>query len=356
MEGRFADYFNLGVKLSNQGDKHGAIKAWTSALQLNPCNQHAYYYRGVAKFSIADYKGAIDDLIRSIRIVPEYLNAHRQLSIIYNKLSNNVDNQPVSYNTAIDYYNLGILKFNLGEYQTAIIFFNQALGIKSDLADAYYHRGNCYHKLRFKDTAITDFQTAARILCENNQVQELSKWQPFELGESKRKEAISYLLPYLEKKRTYDEKRLAASAIKKLATSFRNIPDVAISLLLDNLNDSAPQVRQYTLKALSVIDIKSFAIPKIQLIAQNDSKYYNRNIAKAILENISSVSNHELGYPHKTELDNNHFLKQDSYDYEEFDSYLEQDYFDQEFDDRFDDRSMDYGYLDDLSNPEEYLY
>ena len=79
-------------------------------------------------------------------------------------------------------------------------------------------------------------------------------------------------------------KRLAASAISKLTKNFKESCVLAVPYLLANLSHSMPQVRQYTLKSFNLLDLFTFDISNIELIAANDPKEYNRKEAKIILE------------------------------------------------------------------------
>ena len=346
----FARFFNLGVDLLHKGDKQGAIIAWNEALSLNPNNSHVYYYRGVTKAEIEDYDGAVEDLNQALRISPQYLNAKRKLEKIYHHLSQDVFTP--QGNDPLPHYQRGIFRLQFQEYEEAIKEFNQSLQISHDFAPAYYNRGKSFHKLKKDNEAIKDFQIAAKLFCENDQSEKLAVWNPFELGESNREEAIFYLITYLSKTNSYDDKRLAASAIRKLAISFKNIPDIAINLLLDNLTHPAPQVRQYVLKALTVINLPSYVIPNIEIIAKNDPKVYNRKIAEDILQKLKAIPHQRFPNHNKFEPDHIHSVEEAHVDSEEFSHSWNQEYFSEQAYDT----SMDYGYLDDLSNLEDYLY
>lgn len=202
------------------------------------------------------------------------------------KLSSPTDNdtQLIKLKKATAHYQNGITKLQLKEYKQAIAEFNYALQIYPNYSEAYYYRGKSQHKLNDKGSAIADFQTAAKLFCENNLVDEMANWTVFELGESNREEAIDYLLQYFDANSSPDEKRLAASAINKLAKSFKTSCEIAIPHLLKNLSEPAPQVRQYILKALDAISLPDDAILQIKEIAENDDKDYNRNLAQRILK------------------------------------------------------------------------
>ncbi|BAY97090.1 hypothetical protein NIES37_10270 [Tolypothrix tenuis PCC 7101] len=349
----FVRAFNRGVDFLQNGDKAGAILAFSEAISINPDNAYAYYNRGKTKAELQDYDGAIQDLSQTLHLEPKFSNAKYQIGKIYQ----HIDGQqlsPPGHPVQLDLrkYENGLRKLQFQEYEEAIKEFNQVLHINSNFAPAFYNRGKSFHKLKKNEEAAKDFQIAAKLFCENDQSEKLAVWNPFELGESNREEAITYLIPYLSRKSSYDGKRLAASAMRKLAMRFSNIPDLAIELLLDNLTYPAPQVRQYVLKALAVIKLPSNAIAIIEKIANNDPQEYNRTVANNILQEFRANSNKPLQKQNKDKLDNIEALEQAYLDSEEFDDFWNQESFYKEDYDT----SMDYGYLSDLSNPENYLY
>jgi hypothetical protein len=111
---------------------------------------------------------------------------------------------------------------------------------------------------------------------------ELSKMTPYELGETGRSEAIPYLDRYLQVGSSA-EKRLAASAIRKLTPAYKDQCEHTVPYLINCLSDEAPQVRQYSLKALLPFQIPKHLIPEIQRIFHSDDKDYNRKVAEKIL-------------------------------------------------------------------------
>jgi len=285
----FVTYFNLGVDCRKRGDKHGAIKAWTEALSINPNNPYAYYDRGVTKAELGDYIGALEDFNQAIHIHPRYANAYLQRDKVRRKLLEDNNTFLINFEDAFKFCQFGKYLLHNKDYKEAIKNFDQALQLNPNIAEAYYNRAKSRYKLKDRQGAIEDFQQAAKLLCDDNKIETLAKWTPFELGESNRKEAISYLIGYLAGNSSYDQRRLAASAIQKLAKIFPNDCQSAIPYLLDNLSNSAPQLRQYVLKALNLLSLPDSAITKIAAIAEKDSKKYNREIAQAILNKITPI-------------------------------------------------------------------
>jgi tetratricopeptide (TPR) repeat protein len=287
----FAAHFNLGVDCRKRGDKQGAINAWTEALRIEPHNAHAYYDRGLTKAEVGDYNSALEDFNQAIAINPKYSNAYFQRDKVLQKLLDGSQTLPINSEKALICYQRGKVHLHFNEYKEAIKDFNEALQLNPHFAEAYYNRGKSRHQLKDQEGAIEDFQKAAQIFCDKNQVKKLAEWTPFELGESNKEEAILYLIQYLSWSSPYDQKRLAASGIQKLAKSFPNSCGLAIPHLLDNLSDLAPQVRQYALKALNLLNLPNSAVSKIRVIAEEDQKEYNRRIAQSLLNKMKTIEN-----------------------------------------------------------------
>ncbi len=112
---------------------------------------------------------------------------------------------------------------------------------------------------------------------------QFEKMTPYELGETGQDEAIPFLIKYL-RHGTSNEKKLAASGIKKLAKLKFDVVD-ALPDLINNTSNDSPQTRHYSLSALQYIPLDINSLKKIELIAQNDEKDYNRKIAKYLLAN-----------------------------------------------------------------------
>lgn len=114
-------------------------------------------------------------------------------------------------------------------------------------------------------------------------MKKLMDMSPYQLGESGREEAIKYLIMYLSKGKPND-KRLAASAIGKLALRYKESCNKAIPFLIENLSHSHGQVRQYTLKALTKLTVPRKYYSLIKNLSQKDPAEYNRRAALQLLE------------------------------------------------------------------------
>jgi tetratricopeptide (TPR) repeat protein len=133
------DYFASAAQKYQQGDYRGALADYNRAIKINPKNANAYYNRGLLKATkLQDDRGALTDYNRAIQLKPTY---------------------DVAYN------NRGNLKADkLKDFQGALADYNRAIKLKPRNAEAYYNRGVLKHTF-LQDLAggIADMQQAAKL-------------------------------------------------------------------------------------------------------------------------------------------------------------------------------------------------
>lgn len=112
---------------------------------------------------------------------------------------------------------------------------------------------------------------------------------PYELGLSDSPDAIPHLIWYLKHGRT-NEKRLAASAIRKLAPKYSAECQATLQPLVACLDDPGPQVRQYILKALLRLRLPPDTLERIRTVQTNDDRVYNRDLAAIILNKYARTT------------------------------------------------------------------
>jgi protein O-mannosyl-transferase len=117
-------------------------KVWASGIVLfddvvkkNPTIGHAYWARGVGKFDMNDYKGALEDYTDAI-------NHNYQFPVAYN-------------NKANCYYMLDSLPQALAGY-------NQAIKVFDKYAMAYYNRGTAKQKMKDYNGSIDDYMLSIK--------------------------------------------------------------------------------------------------------------------------------------------------------------------------------------------------
>ena len=99
-----------------------------------------YFRWGWVKVELGDYKGAIADYDKVIRLKPDF---------------------------ALAYLNRGSAKGKLGQDSAAIADYDTAIRLQPDFADAYVSRGSTKALLGHYDTAIVDLDTAIRLKPED---------------------------------------------------------------------------------------------------------------------------------------------------------------------------------------------
>ncbi len=151
-------------------DYAGAIKDYTTAIQLKPDFVKAYNSRGVAKTELGQYFAAILDYDTAILFKPDYAEAYLNRGVAnfgWKKYFAAISD----YDTAIRlkpdyadaYLNRGNAKYRLGQDFAAIVDFDIAIRLKPDYADAYNNRGNAKYRLGQHTAAISDYDTAIRL-------------------------------------------------------------------------------------------------------------------------------------------------------------------------------------------------
>ncbi len=124
-----------------------SIKNLSVAIKASPNKFEPYFFRGLAKYSLGDFDGAISDFNKSIEINPYF-----------------------SYN----YQYRGICKSQIKQYSAALQDFSDAIHRGPNNADVYVNRGTTKLQLEMYEKAITDFDTAI-ILDSKNEMAFLNK-------------------------------------------------------------------------------------------------------------------------------------------------------------------------------------
>ena len=139
-----AEFYNKrGNEKYDAEDYKGAIKDYTKAIKINPQYSDAYNKRGNVKLDLNLYKEAIKDYTKAIKINPQYGDA---------------------------YYNRGLAKENLKDFEGAISDFTEAIEIYpkgEDAGDAYHGRGYAKEMLKDFEGAMKDYTKATKLIPED---------------------------------------------------------------------------------------------------------------------------------------------------------------------------------------------
>jgi tetratricopeptide (TPR) repeat protein len=129
-------YENRGIAKYNLEDYKGAIEDYTRAIKLNPNRAGTYYNRGIAKYNLEDYKGAIEDNDKAIELNPS---------------------------NAWTYNNRGNAKCGLGDYKEAIEDYTRAIELDPNERLFYSNRGNVKKRIGDMFGANEDFKKAEEL-------------------------------------------------------------------------------------------------------------------------------------------------------------------------------------------------
>jgi tetratricopeptide (TPR) repeat protein len=112
-----------------------AFTAFLAACTDKKAEAHKLVKSGIIKLYQSNYSEALDDFTKAAEYDPE--------------------------NPEI-WYNIGNVHMNLKDYQKAIEYYNKAIGIKEDYADAYYNRGLIKFYMGEPDLACDDWKIAEK--------------------------------------------------------------------------------------------------------------------------------------------------------------------------------------------------
>ena len=129
-------YSYRGIAKFSLGDYKGMLADYDKVIEINSRHAFAYNNRGLAKHELGDYAGAIIDYDRAIKINPQYATA---------------------------YNNRGNAKYELGDYAGAIANYDRAIALNPQYALAYRNRGVAKRYQGDKDGATSDLQQAWKI-------------------------------------------------------------------------------------------------------------------------------------------------------------------------------------------------
>lgn len=167
-------YLNWGNLYAEQRDQDNANKNYTRSvelssrlIQLNQDDADAYYYRGAARFRLADYRGAIEDATQAINHDTDYANAYLTRCQAHGLMGEHEqaigDCQKATEINPNYYAAFASLCNNLSnaeQHQAALDACTRALQINPNDSHAYNNRGVVWLRLQDYQSAINDYRQA----------------------------------------------------------------------------------------------------------------------------------------------------------------------------------------------------
>ena len=156
---------NVGNIYLRKGRVTDAIKEYQAALRINPKDAtthnnlgNAYTEQGRLGYAVSEYRQAIG-------LDPNFIDAYRGLALVYSKqerfslaistLKRAIIFAPEDANC---YYQIGEVYNQRDDYDQAISNYNKALKIQPNLTDAYFGLGVCYNKMGLVDDEISAYK------------------------------------------------------------------------------------------------------------------------------------------------------------------------------------------------------
>ena len=159
--------FYRGLENSNASEFKDAIKNYNKAIKLNPQNENIYNNRGLAYEKNGQLDEAIADFDKAIALNPQLTEAYNNRGLAYADKSQfgkaiTDYTQAIALNPdyAVAYNNRGLAYAKNEQLDEAIADFSKVIAINPNDAEAYYNRGNAYAENKQLDKAIADYTQA----------------------------------------------------------------------------------------------------------------------------------------------------------------------------------------------------
>ncbi len=137
-------HFTTGRNDAYSGNQTNALAEFSRAIEFNPQYRDAYFLRGVTKYCLKDYDGAILDFTKVVELGP----------------TNKVENGSA-------FVARGLCKFALKDYNGAMADYDEAIEIDTNNANAYNYRGLAQAALRDWHSANGDLNKAVETTPED---------------------------------------------------------------------------------------------------------------------------------------------------------------------------------------------
>ncbi len=168
--GLYDAYFYRGIAKFGLGDYTGAVGDFTETIRINPFFPLAYQYRGIAKDALHNYNSALNDFDKAISLDVNnsgLYSARALTKINIQNYSAAVEdlNKAIKLNSFIPefYIYRAVAKSGLKQYKSAIVDCNKAIAINQFDAQAFVRRGLIYFQQEDYDKAIRDYNHALKI-------------------------------------------------------------------------------------------------------------------------------------------------------------------------------------------------
>ena len=162
-------YINKAEMLYHSGKLKESLNIYQQIFKIDSANEDTYIKYGNVLNKLGKVDEAISAYQKSIEINPENSGAYKNLGYIYNnqgEFEEGIKCLRKSVEVNVDYevyINLAISYSKNKEYKQAVLFFDKAIKLDPNKAEAYVHKAYFYQSVKEIDKAITLFTKALEI-------------------------------------------------------------------------------------------------------------------------------------------------------------------------------------------------
>ena len=323
----------LGMSYASDSSWNKAVEVYNRSLALKPDNIELLYSLAIVYFKLNQWENAVEPLKSVISLSPQHARAHEVLGKVYVKLRQYTEAVDIlkkaielKPNAAGNYYELGNAHLNLKSYPEAIDFFNKAIQFgPPDFADPHFGLGTAYLRIGNREKSREEMQIYQRLqkeAADYERFTRLTRVDPNNLdgwtglaGVMMRQKKYKRVIPVFQKCIEIGNAQNApagaiASYYHGLSQAFINIryPKLALEPAQKAIQLLPTQDRFYnTLGSVYAMlgDVQNAISVFRKAVELNEEQpYYHLNLSKL----YKSIGNHKLGDQHYQAYE--HFLSQ----------------------------------------------
>lgn len=173
------DEFVKGNDFSLRKDYSQALKAYDTAIILDPQLAEAYNNRGIVKYDLEQYSAAIEDYSLAIKFKSNYAealnnrgNAYATIGQFQNAVQDLRAALKINDNSAATHNNLGSVHLSQKNFNEAVKEYTRAIQLYPSYAEAYYNRAVAYYSQGKLVSALNDLQKAINLNPQDNVAKE----------------------------------------------------------------------------------------------------------------------------------------------------------------------------------------
>ena len=165
------DVLSFRAKVALQEGRFAqAIEQFNVLAKLDTADCHAFFYRGIAKYNLGDYRGARSDFDRAIRLNPVFTDGYHYRAITENRFGRYDEalsdlERAMSLRPGMSglFFTRGVTYFLARRFEKSLEDFNFYISKEPDDASAYLNRGATHLFLKDTTSALEDYNKAIRL-------------------------------------------------------------------------------------------------------------------------------------------------------------------------------------------------